>query len=234
MWERGGEGTLCCTVPKTLNERDHPAVTPITKLPLSWQVYIEDISKEFVEEFIWPAVQANALYEDRYLLGTALARPCIARKLVDIAQREGAQYVAHGATGKVGEEGVGGPGARVTQAGGGRMQSARWPSGGCQEGGTGWVRGTPWAAQHPAVFQNFLLASGISVPDFGSLPLSGRLRSQPAFGKKLLRRGAARARSRLGLSQLPPGRPGQGVPNPVAIRLPLSRSLPAAGRTLHR
>ncbi|KFW65824.1 Argininosuccinate synthase, partial [Pygoscelis adeliae] len=64
------------------------------------KVYIEDISREFVEEFIWPAVQANALYEDRYLLGTALARPCIARKLVEITQREGAQYVAHGATGK--------------------------------------------------------------------------------------------------------------------------------------
>ncbi|NXX04800.1 ASSY synthase, partial [Larus smithsonianus] len=64
------------------------------------KVYIEDITREFVEEFIWLAVQANALYEDRYLLGTALARPCIARKLVEIAQREGAQYVAHGATGK--------------------------------------------------------------------------------------------------------------------------------------
>ncbi|NXY78754.1 ASSY synthase, partial [Glareola pratincola] len=64
------------------------------------KVYIEDVSREFVEEFIWPAVQANALYEDRYLLGTALARPCIARKLVEIAQREAAQYVAHGATGK--------------------------------------------------------------------------------------------------------------------------------------
>lgn len=61
-----------------------------------------------MEEFIWPAVQANALYEDRYLLGTALARPCIARKLVEIAQREGAQYVAHGATGKVrGDTGTG-------------------------------------------------------------------------------------------------------------------------------
>ncbi|NXF87879.1 ASSY synthase, partial [Eubucco bourcierii] len=64
------------------------------------KVYIEDISREFVEEFIWPAVQANALYEDRYLLGTALARPCIARRLVEIAQQEGAQHVAHGATGK--------------------------------------------------------------------------------------------------------------------------------------
>ncbi|XP_021569418.1 argininosuccinate synthase-like, partial [Carlito syrichta] len=69
------------------------------KLP-SPQVFIEDVSKEFVEEFIWPAVQSSALYEDRYLLGTSLARPCIARKQVEIAQREGAKYVSHGATGK--------------------------------------------------------------------------------------------------------------------------------------
>ncbi|XP_058380279.1 argininosuccinate synthase isoform X4 [Diceros bicornis minor] len=64
------------------------------------KVFIEDVSREFVEEFIWPAIQSSALYEDRYLLGTALARPCIARKQVEIAQREGAQYVSHGATGK--------------------------------------------------------------------------------------------------------------------------------------
>lgn len=54
-----------------------------------------------MEEFIWPAIQSSALYEDRYLLGTSLARPCIARKQVEIAQREGAKYVSHGATGKV-------------------------------------------------------------------------------------------------------------------------------------
>lgn len=65
------------------------------------KVFIEDVSKEFVEEFIWPAVQSSALYEDRYLLGTSLARPCIARRQVEIAQREGAKYVSHGATGKV-------------------------------------------------------------------------------------------------------------------------------------
>uniref|UniRef100_U3ITA4 Argininosuccinate synthase n=1 Tax=Anas platyrhynchos platyrhynchos TaxID=8840 RepID=U3ITA4_ANAPP len=64
------------------------------------KVYIEDVCREFVEEFIWPAVQANAVYEDRYLLGTALARPCIAQGLVEVAQKEGAQHVAHGATGK--------------------------------------------------------------------------------------------------------------------------------------
>lgn len=72
--------------------------SPSLRLP---QVFIEDVSKEFVEEFIWPAIQSSALYEDRYLLGTSLARPCIARKQVEIAQREGAKYVSHGATGKV-------------------------------------------------------------------------------------------------------------------------------------
>lgn len=64
------------------------------------KVYIEDLRKEFVEDFIWPSVQANAVYEDRYLLGTAIARPCIARKQVEIARKEGAEYVSHGATGK--------------------------------------------------------------------------------------------------------------------------------------
>lgn len=65
------------------------------------QVFIEDLRTEFVEDFILPAVQANAVYEDRYLLGTALARPCIAKRQIEIARREGAEYVAHGATGKV-------------------------------------------------------------------------------------------------------------------------------------
>ncbi|KAK9532444.1 hypothetical protein VZT92_009826 [Zoarces viviparus] len=64
------------------------------------KVFVEDLRSEFVEDFIWPAVQANAVYEDRYLLGTAVARPCIARRQVEIARREGAQFVSHGATGK--------------------------------------------------------------------------------------------------------------------------------------
>lgn len=65
------------------------------------QVFIEDLRAEFVEEFIWPTVQANAIYEDRYLLGTSVARPCIARRQVQIARKERAQFVSHGATGKV-------------------------------------------------------------------------------------------------------------------------------------
>lgn len=147
----------------------------MTSFPPSWQVYIEDISKEFVEEFIWPAVQANALYEDRYLLGTALARPCIARKLVEIAQREGAQYVAHGATGKVREDGGTGAGM-AWGARGDTTRSVRWLSCGCQEVFFWMLCG---AAQSPTMFQHFLLASGISVPNFGSLSLPGRLGSQP-------------------------------------------------------
>jgi argininosuccinate synthase len=63
-------------------------------------VHIEDLREEFVTGFIFPALKANAIYEGRYLLGTALARPLIARKQVEIAAREGSGCVAHGATGK--------------------------------------------------------------------------------------------------------------------------------------
>ena len=64
------------------------------------KVYIEDLRKEFVTDFIFPALRADAIYEGRYLLGTALARPLLAKKQVEIAATEGAPYVAHGATGK--------------------------------------------------------------------------------------------------------------------------------------
>jgi argininosuccinate synthase len=64
------------------------------------KVYIEDLKEEFVKEYIFPAIKANAIYENRYLLGTSLARPLIAKKQIEIAKLEQAQYVAHGATGK--------------------------------------------------------------------------------------------------------------------------------------
>jgi argininosuccinate synthase len=64
------------------------------------QVFVEDLKREFVTDFIFPAIAGNAIYENRYLLGTALARPVIARRQVEIALREGAGSVAHGATGK--------------------------------------------------------------------------------------------------------------------------------------
>jgi argininosuccinate synthase len=64
------------------------------------RVIIEDLKKEFVTDYIFKAVKANAVYEDRYLLGTALARPLIAKKQIEAAIEYGADYVAHGATGK--------------------------------------------------------------------------------------------------------------------------------------
>lgn len=64
------------------------------------KVYIEDLKKEFVTDFIFPSIKANALYEGRYLLGTALARPLIAKRQIEIADQEKAEYVSHGATGK--------------------------------------------------------------------------------------------------------------------------------------
>ncbi|PIE35084.1 argininosuccinate synthase [candidate division KSB3 bacterium] len=64
------------------------------------KVYIENLQEEFVTDYIFPAIQGNALYEGRYLLGTSLARPIIAKHHIEIAMKEGAEYVAHGATGK--------------------------------------------------------------------------------------------------------------------------------------
>ena len=64
------------------------------------KVYIMDIKKEFLEEYVWPTVKAGAVYEGKYLLGTSFARPLISKKLVEIAKQEGADAIAHGATGK--------------------------------------------------------------------------------------------------------------------------------------
>ena len=64
------------------------------------KVYVDDLRKEFVTDFIFPALRGNAIYEGRYMLGTALARPLLAKRQIEIAELEGANYVAHGATGK--------------------------------------------------------------------------------------------------------------------------------------
>ncbi|MDR2730849.1 MAG: argininosuccinate synthase [Treponema sp.] len=62
--------------------------------------HIADVKKEYVEQYVWPALKAGAVYEDKYLLGTATARPLIAKVLVEYARREKAAAIAHGATGK--------------------------------------------------------------------------------------------------------------------------------------
>ena len=64
------------------------------------KLYIEDLRKEFIEDFIWPTLKAGAVYEGKYLLGTSFARPVIAKRLVEIAKKEGAVAICHGATGK--------------------------------------------------------------------------------------------------------------------------------------
>ncbi|KAG8187009.1 hypothetical protein JTE90_005778 [Oedothorax gibbosus] len=79
---------------------DFTAATSKAKSLGARKVIIEDLRLQFVEDYIWPAVQAGAIYEDRYLLGTSLARPCIAKALISVAVQEKASYVSHGATGK--------------------------------------------------------------------------------------------------------------------------------------
>lgn len=64
------------------------------------KIYIEDVKEEFVKDYVFKAIKANAVYEDKYLMGTAVARPLIAKKLVEVAHKEGAKYICHGCTGK--------------------------------------------------------------------------------------------------------------------------------------
>ncbi|MGB4019622.1 MAG: argininosuccinate synthase domain-containing protein, partial [Syntrophomonadaceae bacterium] len=64
------------------------------------KIYVEDLVEEFVTQYCWPVLKAGAVYEKKYLLGTSFARPLIAKKLVEIAEKEGASAICHGATGK--------------------------------------------------------------------------------------------------------------------------------------
>lgn len=70
------------------------------KLSGATKLYIEDVVDEFVNDYVLPCVKANAIYENKYLLGTSMARPVIAKRLVEIARLEGATAICHGATGK--------------------------------------------------------------------------------------------------------------------------------------
>jgi argininosuccinate synthase len=63
------------------------------------KIYIDDLQEEFATDFIYPMIQAGAIYEGQYFLGTSIARPLIAKRMVEIAKAEGATAIAHGATG---------------------------------------------------------------------------------------------------------------------------------------
>ena len=84
-----------------LGQKDEiePAKKKAKELGVS-QIYLDDLREEFVKDFIFPMFRANALYEEQYLLGTAIARPLISKKLVEVAEKCGADAISHGATGK--------------------------------------------------------------------------------------------------------------------------------------
>mmetsp|Transcript_31112 Transcript_31112/g.52536 ORF Transcript_31112/g.52536 Transcript_31112/m.52536 type:complete len:427 (-) Transcript_31112:186-1466(-) len=95
-----GYDVICFCANVGQGEEDYDAITKKAMGCGASKVYIEDLCREFVTDFVFPAVKCNAIYEQRYLLGTSIARPCIAKAQVRIAQKEGAKFLAHGATGK--------------------------------------------------------------------------------------------------------------------------------------
>src|SRR5207245_6506724 len=64
------------------------------------RLYVDDLQEEFARDFIFPMIQAGAIYENQYFLGTSIARPLIAKRMVEIARKENADAIPHGATGK--------------------------------------------------------------------------------------------------------------------------------------
>ncbi|MCI5597259.1 MAG: argininosuccinate synthase [Lachnospiraceae bacterium] len=90
---------ICCCV-DVGQESELDGLDERAKISGAEKLYILDVVDEFVDDFIMPTVKAGAVYENKYLLGTAFARPLIAKKLVEIARKEGAVAICHGATGK--------------------------------------------------------------------------------------------------------------------------------------
>ena len=90
---------ICCCIDCGQGE-ELDGLEERAKLSGASKLYIENIVDEFCDDYIVPCVQANAIYENKYLLGTAMARPGIAKKLVEIARKEHASAICHGATGK--------------------------------------------------------------------------------------------------------------------------------------
>lgn len=88
----------CCIDVGQGNELD--GLEERAKLSGAEKLYVLDVVDEFCDEYVVPCVQANAVYENKYLLGTSMARPLIAKKLVEVARKEGAVAICHGATGK--------------------------------------------------------------------------------------------------------------------------------------
>lgn len=97
--ENFGYDVICCCV-NCGQGNELEGLEERARLSGAAKLYIEDIVDEFCDEFIMPCVQAGAVYEHKYLLGTSMARPAISRRLVEIARKENAVAICHGATGK--------------------------------------------------------------------------------------------------------------------------------------
>ena len=90
---------VCFTADIGQGEEVEPARAKAESLGIK-EIYIEDLREEFVRDYVFPMFRANAIYEGEYLLGTSIARPLIAKRLIDIANETGAKAISHGATGK--------------------------------------------------------------------------------------------------------------------------------------
>lgn len=88
---------VCCNAGQ---KEDFGAIERKAYLTGATKAYVLDIREEFITDYIWPTLKLGAIYENDYLLGTSMARPLMAKKLVEIAEKEGAFYIAHGCTGK--------------------------------------------------------------------------------------------------------------------------------------
>lgn len=88
---------VCCNAGQ---KEDFDAIEKKAYATGASKAYVLDIQEEFITDYIWPTLKADAVYENDYLLGTSMARPLMAQKLVEIAEKEGAFYIAHGCTGK--------------------------------------------------------------------------------------------------------------------------------------
>lgn len=99
LCEKGFE-VICFTANVGQQEEDFSAIEAKALSCGAIKFVCSDLRKEFVEEYVFESIKSNALYEGRYLLGTSIARPCIAKEQVRIAEENGAMFVAHGATGK--------------------------------------------------------------------------------------------------------------------------------------
>ena len=99
-WLKGKGFRVICYLADVGQGQDFGITEKRARLAGASKVIVGNLKKEFIQDFIWPSLKANAVYQSKYFLATALSRPIIAKKLVEVAHREKAEYIGHGCTGK--------------------------------------------------------------------------------------------------------------------------------------